>query len=83
MDHVINNSLAIAFLFTLSVIKMGSLPASVCETVVAHKLSGSLLACSSRNSSGDDGNYALLFLAGDATLVPSLFSGGSFCSGQI
>lgn len=74
MDHAINNSLAIVFLVILPVIKMASLPALVCETVVAHKLSGSLLACSSQNSSGDDGNCALLFLAGDVTVVLSLFS---------
>lgn len=87
MDHTINNSLATVFLFTLSVIKMGSLPASVCETVVIHKLSDLLLACSSGNSSGDDGDCALLFLTGDTTLVPSVCSfcsgQGSFCSGQV
>lgn len=40
-------SLAIVFLFTLPVIKMGSLPASVCKTVLTHKLLGLLPACSS------------------------------------
>lgn len=75
MARAVNNSLAIAFPFALSVIKLGSLPASVCKTVVAHKLSGSLLACSSRNSSGDDGNCALFFLTGgyniDSSSSPS------------